>query len=445
MMRGRSSYSKSRLLRVRPRRVIPRGLLVIGLLLALVVFALYAYNGIPFKGYKTLYVKAPAVGNLEQHDDVRLAGQRVGQVRGLSITKDGEALLKLQIEPSTPTLPVGTTVEIRAAGLLGARFLQLIPGHSSRKLPFGSTISVGPNAKTFGIPELLKTFDQPTRVELGNMTRGLGLGLLGNGVRLNNGLQSAAPEQVPFQQIVASLLSRPGAVEQFLPSTNSALAPLDQARSELTAMFAPTSAAIRPFADRAASVKALFDQAPSALSEANSGLGHGETLLNSTASLARSINGTLPEAPAALTAATRLLQDGPRTLPQATKLLQAVNPAVPAVLRITRSLNPVLTPTSQALNALDPLLNRLGQYRCDVVNFAAVFRSMTGFASPGPNGPNGQFRLQVIPSPVENFDTGSQLAPKLVHFDPYPAPCEFTGPASVTDPLGSGPGLGLGG
>ena len=422
-----------------PRRVIPSGLAVIGLVGAVIVFALTAYNGVPWVGYRSLYVNAPAVGDLQQHDPVRVAGLRVGQVDSLSVTRTGLARIGLQIDPSLHAVPADTTAEIRADGLLGARFVELIPGSSPSTLPWGATIAVGSGAKTFGVPELLNTFDQRTLTEIGNMTNGLGEGLLGNGTRLNGGLQSAAPAQVPFQQIVSAVLSRPESVAAFVPSTESALAPLDSSRDQISGLFAPTARAIAPFADRARAVRSTFDQAPSALTAATTGLGRGQALLQSTTSLARSIDATLPYAPAGLGAATRLLRVGPKTLPMADRLLMSVRPAVPAVLTITRRLSPTLSPLSQALTSLEPLLGRLAQYRCDVVNFGAVFRSMTGFASvgaPGGFGPDGQFRLQVIPSPVETFDTG--ITPQdqsLAHFDPYPTPCQFTGPGSTIDPV----------
>ena len=424
-----------------PRRVIPSGLAVIALIAGLIVFALTAYSGVPWVGYRSLYVDAPAVGDLQQHDPVRVAGLRVGQVDSLSITRTGTAKVGLQIDPSLRALPADTTAEIRADGLLGARFVELIPGTSASTLPWGSTITVGANAKTFGVPELLNTFDQRTLTEIGNMTSGLGEGLLGNGTRLNGGLQSAAPAQVPFQEIVAAALSRPGSVTAFVPSTESALAPLDASRVQISGLFAPTAQAIAPFADRAYSVRSIFDQAPSALSAATTGLGRGQVLLQATTALARSIDATLPFAPSGLRAATRLLTVGPRTLPVADGLLRMVPAAVPAVLTITSRLSPTLSPLSQALTSLEPVLNRIAEYRCDTVNFGAVFRSMTGFASagaPGGYGPDGQFRLQVIPSPVETLDTG--ITPQdqsLAHFDPYPSPCQFTGPGSTTDPVQS--------
>ncbi|MHB8693630.1 MAG: MlaD family protein [Solirubrobacteraceae bacterium] len=435
----RRARQSSRRTRNLPRRVIPSGLMVIGLVAAVITFALTAYNGIPLKGYRSLYLDAPAVGNLEQHDQVRIAGQRVGQVSSISITPAGLARVQLQIEPSTPALPVDSTSEIRAAGLLGARYIELIPGPSSRMLPSGSTLTIPLNAKTFGVPELLNTFNDPTLIELGNMPRGLGDGLLGNGTRLNAGLRSAAPAQVPFQQIVSVVLSRPGAVQALLPSANSALTPLDLSREQIGGLFAPTARAIAPFADRAQSVQSIFDQAPSALDAATTGLGRGQALLEATTALARAVNRTLPFAPAGLAAASRLLSVGPQTLPAADRLLRAVRPAVPAVLTITSHLSPTLAPLSQSLTSLEPLLQRIAQYGCDIANFGAVFRSMTGFASqgaPGGYGPAGQFRLQVIPSPAETLSTGTTAGDKsLAHFDPYPSPCQFTGPNSTTDPV----------
>jgi virulence factor Mce-like protein len=417
--------------------VIPTGLLVIALLAAVIGFALTAYSGVPWISYRTLYVNAPAVGDLQEHDPVRVAGLRVGQVDSLSITPAGIARIGLQIDPSLHALPADTTAQIRADGLLGARFVELQPGSSSSGLPWGATITVGANAKTFGVPELLNTFDQRTLTEIGNMTNGLGQGLYGNGTRLNSGLQSAAPAQVPFQQIVSAVLSRPASLTALLPSTEAALAPLDQSRTQISGLFAPAARAIAPLAQP--SVQTVLDRAPSALDAATTGLGRGEVLLKATTALARSVDATLPFAPAGLTAATRLLSVGPKTLPTADTLLRTVRPAVPAVLTITSRLSPTLSPLSQALTSLEPVLGELAAYRCDVVNFGAVFRSMTGFASagaPGGSGPDGQFRLQVIPSPVETLDTG--ITPQdrsLAHFDPYPAPCQFTGSGSTVDPV----------
>src|SRR5207244_3542441 len=109
--------------------------------------------------YRTLYVDARAVGNLRAHDPVRVAGVRVGQVGGLRISSGGRARVRLQLEPDAPPFQTNSKVAIRAAGLLGARYVELVPGRVGTPLADGATIHAGDNALTFGVSEALDTFD----------------------------------------------------------------------------------------------------------------------------------------------------------------------------------------------------------------------------------------------------------------------------------------------
>jgi ABC-type transporter Mla subunit MlaD len=430
-----------------PSRVTARGLMVIAALSLATIVALKAYDGVPLKGYDKLYVEVPQVGNLRDHDQVRIAGRRVGQVQKLSITRDGAARLQLQIERSTQALPKDTQVSIRAAGLLGARYVEFTPGRSTQMLQNGDTLRGGVNAKTYGVPELLNTFDAPTRVETGHLGRELGTALMGNGAALNRGLELAAPAQRPFQSIIEAIRARPGALDRFAPAFAAALNPLDANRSGLVEQFRPTPDALPPFQTHRGSMRETLDVAPAALAAANTGLGQGRALVAATRQLATSINATLPAAPAGLRAAQRLLVQAPSTLPATKDLLAAVKPTVPATLKITRSLAPVLKPLGAALDSLLPLNQRVGDYHCDIANFGAVFRSMTGYSSPGAQGDAehsqgggaGQFRLQVTPSPDEDLmieSTGAENS--LAARDPYPEPCKYVTTRSTVEPLGRG-------
>lgn len=446
MNRTRPGVSKRRR-RDMPSRVTLRGLMVIAALMLATFVALKAYDGVPLKSYKKLYVEVPQVGNLRDHDQVRIAGRRVGQVQKLSITRDGAARLQLQIEPSTEQLPKDTQVSIRAAGLLGARYVEFTPGRSTQMLRDGDTVRGGVNAKTYGVPELLNTFDAPTRTQLGHLGKELGTAFMGNGTALNRGLRLAAPAQRPFQSIIEAIKARPGALDRFAPAFAAALDPLDANRSGLVEQFEPTAAALRPFQTHRGTMRDTLDVAPSALQAADTGLGQGRALVDATRQLATSINATLPAAPAGLRAAQRLLAQAPATFPATKDLLAAVKPAVPDALKITRSLSPVLKPLGAALDSLLPLNKRVGDYHCDIANFGAVFRSMTGYSSPGTQGDAehsqgggaGQFRLQVTPSPdealmVESTGAANSLAPR----DPYPEPCKYVTARSTVEPLGRG-------
>jgi len=416
-----------------PRRVALRGIVVLSLLGVAAFIALRAYNGVPLRDYRTVYAEVPDVGNMRVHDQVRVAGQRIGQVEQLANTANGTARVKLQIEPSTAALPVDTQVRIRAAGLLGARYIELVPGDDRVALADGATIRGGARAKTFGLPEALNTFDAATRARLDDYARELGTGLEENGAPLNDAIKRGTRAQDPFQAIMSSLLDRPGAVEGFIPSTNLAFSAFDDAREELSRSWRPTADALRPFVDRRTSVRATLAAAPASLQAAQSGLQRGRQLLDATASLARSVNAVLPSAPSGLRAASRLLVEGPAKLPATNRLLTGLEQTVDPTLATTKSLDPVLPQLRRAFDDVIPLNKEVGEHACDIEHYGAVFRSMLGLVSHGPDGrEQGQFRFTLVPTPDAVNNKANE---DPVTFDPYPEPCKFTGPRSTVDPL----------
>jgi hypothetical protein len=63
-----------------PRRALAWGGAVILAITIYVAFSVTAFNGLPWKNYRTVYATVPATGNLIKHDQVRIAGVRVGQL-----------------------------------------------------------------------------------------------------------------------------------------------------------------------------------------------------------------------------------------------------------------------------------------------------------------------------------------------------------------------------
>ncbi|WP_354698885.1 hypothetical protein DSM112329_04583 [Paraconexibacter sp. AEG42_29] len=374
------------------------GLAVIALLAFLGWQALRVYNGVPARNYSRVYVSTPQVGNLLSHDPVRVAGARVGQVLGRDIGPDGNPRVELQIEPGT-SLPADTKVAVRGAGLLGARYVELIPGKSTETVAEDATIKGTEASYTFGLPETLDTFDKQTRGELRNMLGGLGQGFLANGEKLNDGIHAAGTRAEPFGVFAAEVLKREGAAGRLVPALDAAVAPLDRNRGKLGELMPAASAAVEPFIDRREEMRATLDEAPPALNALTPGLSEGERLVVSLRGAATAVNRTLPKAPAGLRSLTGLLKEGQEPLKRTDALLKEVPDAVPGALRITSSLSPVLTPLKNALQDASPPLKTIAEYRCDVVNFGTTMRSMTGFSQPGPTGPIGQaqaFRLQLL-------------------------------------------------
>ncbi|HYF24388.1 MAG TPA: MlaD family protein [Baekduia sp.] len=426
----------------RPRRdteplasVLLKGLATLGVIAGFVALAVTAQEGVPTKDYTTMYVSARESGSLRGNDKVAIGGVRVGRVA--RVTPDGQrARIELQLEPGV-TLPRDTSVRLRANGLLGARYVQLIPGSSRSPLADGATIRGADDALTATVPDALDVLDAQTRGALGTAVTGLGRGVLGNGGALNDGLRVASRATVPFAALMDRLLAD-GAPERLVPSLHATADALAASRRDLRAMLDPAARGLAPFADRRAALRATLTEAPSTLAAARAGLDRGAALLAATGGLAEAAHRTLPFAPAGLRQTTALLRgaragrDGGSPLDRADGLLRTAGPAVPAVLRTTRALRPVLPHLDDALGSTVPMLQHIGRHGCDVINTGVTLRSMTGFVGTGtgPNGPSSQFRLQAAAG-VEAL--GVKEAAQVR--DAYYPPCRYLGGRYEVTPL----------
>jgi ABC-type transporter Mla subunit MlaD len=408
------------------RQVLLRGGLVTGLVAAFVYLATSLYNGVPGRDYTIVSAAVPQVGNLIQHDPVRLDGVRIGQVQSVQAGADGKAHLKLQLNPGS-AVPVDSTLVVRANGLLGARFVQVVAGRSKTMIADGGTVQPNPTQSlTFGVPEALDTFDAATRGQLANMVDGLGRGLAGHGDGLNVFFRRVSDEVTHAQDLFTTITDT-GTVPALLPSLRSGLAPLDANRAQLLAMMPATSKALQPFIAEREAVRSALDVAPGTLDAANAGLAKGTELLSAVRSVADSARRTLPFAPRGLATTSKLLTESRAPLAATDTLLAAARPAVGKLLDVTDAARPVLAPVKALSDDLNPFVTTLGSYGCDIVNFGTVFRSMTGSAGTG-SGPAGSlkaFRLQLLaPSPGEVLSVDAANDPLFVK-DAYPEPCQY--------------------
>lgn len=426
MSTRRAPTRRPRTNHVPARQVLLRGGLVMVLLVAFVYLATRLYDGVPGKDYRAVHATVAQVGNLIKHDTVRLHGVRIGQVKRVEAGSDGNAHLELQLDPGTE-LPVDSTVVVRANGLLGARYVQVIPGRSTQSVPDGGAIKPARGVSlTFGVPEALDTFDRATRGKLHTTVNELGRGLTGRGEDLNVFFRRVSDEVVHAQELFTTITAT-GAVPTLLPSMRSGVGALDRHRDDLLATVAATPRALQPLVSERAAVRAALDAAPGTLDAADTGLAKGERLLGAVEAVAAAARRTLPSAPRGLATASKLLAEANTPLKRTDRLLREARPTVPKLLAVTSGLKPLLSPVKALSDDLTPMVTLLGSYGCDIVNFGTVFRSMTGSAGTGrgPNGALKAFRLQaIVPSLGEVASVDGMHDPLLVR-DAYPPPCKY--------------------
>jgi phospholipid/cholesterol/gamma-HCH transport system substrate-binding protein len=91
------------------------------------------------QGYQ-LTAQFDSVSGIHDGSDVRIAGVKVGSI--VSETLDPKTFLadvRMSIDPAYK-LPDDTVAEILSAGLLGDRFLALVPGGSEQMIPPGGRV-----------------------------------------------------------------------------------------------------------------------------------------------------------------------------------------------------------------------------------------------------------------------------------------------------------------
>lgn len=420
--------------RRRPRRDKPPairtvllGLLVVTVTGAFCFMLLRLYNGVPTTKYATYYASVPTVGNLLSHDAVRIGGSRVGQVLDRDLGEDGRPRIELQLDPGT-RLPADTRVAIRANGLLGARFVELIPGKEREKmLPVGATIKGGASSYTYGLPEAVEVFDEPAREGAQQVVDNLAAGLLDNGARLNTTLEDFRTSPREFVELSDEILSREAAAARLVPSLESTTAALDNVRSSAGEFMQSAGDAVQPFVTEREPTRDAMAIAPAALSAAGDGLQRGRALLTAVRSFATAAEQTLPTAPAGLRQLSALLEEGKAPLadanPTVRDLLPATAESAATALLATEPLGPRLQDGAQLAT---PFLDYVGEYSCDVINTAVVLRSMTGFGQTGEgvNGPAMAFRLQaVIPAGAEAV--GIKDGTGILKREAYEEPCKY--------------------
>ena len=82
------------------------------------------------------------IGDLKVRAPITIAGVRIGEVDSISIdTKSFKAKIGMCIDKSQNKLPIDTTAKILTAGIIGANYIELIPGYGESDLKNGDLIT----------------------------------------------------------------------------------------------------------------------------------------------------------------------------------------------------------------------------------------------------------------------------------------------------------------
>lgn len=106
------------------------------------LFLVFAYSNASLRtvsGYE-LKAKFDRIDGLNQGSDVKVSGIKVGTITGLDIDpKSFLAVVRFTVDPQI-ALPVDSAAEVVSEGLLGSKYLSLVPGADAKNLQPGQEI-----------------------------------------------------------------------------------------------------------------------------------------------------------------------------------------------------------------------------------------------------------------------------------------------------------------
>jgi phospholipid/cholesterol/gamma-HCH transport system substrate-binding protein len=115
------------------------GAVVLAVAVVFVVFA-YTASGVRAVGGYEVIARFERVDGVSVGSDVRIGGIKVGTIGAMSLDpKTYLAVVRLSIDPSVK-LPVDTVASISSTGLLGDKFMALVPGGDEKMLEPGGVI-----------------------------------------------------------------------------------------------------------------------------------------------------------------------------------------------------------------------------------------------------------------------------------------------------------------
>lgn len=183
------------------------------LIVVVAVFISYnANNGLPFVPTYNIKVALPEGSGLQNANQVRIAGTRVGLVSSLSPHQDPRtgrvtAVASLKLEKSVEPLPADTRAIVLSVSAIGLKYLELEKGTSQKPLRADETIPLSQTSEPVDIDQLFNMFDEKTRTASQINLNAFGNGLAGRGIGLNETIHTLRPlvnNAIPVLQNLAS-------------------------------------------------------------------------------------------------------------------------------------------------------------------------------------------------------------------------------------------------
>jgi virulence factor Mce-like protein len=288
------------------------------------VFLSYnASRGLPYVPTYDIKADVPDAAELVAGgSEVRLGGARIGLVDKVAAMppshgRPAYARLSLKLDKTQHGLPVDTHIQVRPRSVLGAKYVDVVPGHARRVIPAGGLLPLSQAKPIVEFDEAFDVFDDQTSRGLRGTVDALGDALAGRAADLNETLYESRRALPPLQRVLERVVAPRTDLRGFIRGSARA-----------ADAFAAAAPHLGGFIDGAARTAAALDAAGQAMPAAVAALPPAER--TSTVAL-RHLSPVLGDA----TVLARALHPGTRRLPAAARALAAAMDDGTPVLRRT--------------------------------------------------------------------------------------------------------------
>ena len=200
-----------------------RAAVAAGLLLVIALAAVILTGNDPY----TVKARFQAATQMVEGNLVQSGGRKVGLVKKIELTRDGQAELTLELDDEIAPLRVGTQAALKTASLSGIvnRYVDLqIPaqqrGRSPPGIPEGGTIPSSDTTSAVDLDQLFATFDDDTAKGLKDVIRGSANQYAGAGKQAQAGWRYLNPSFVATRRLFDELNRDTPLLERFLVASS---------------------------------------------------------------------------------------------------------------------------------------------------------------------------------------------------------------------------------
>ena len=189
-------------------------------------------------------------GQLVKGDNVQIGGRAVGTVRGIELTDDNQAAVKIAVNEPYAPLREGTEAVIRLTSLSGIanRYVALSPGPDARRtLADNSTLSTASTTTAVDLDQLFNMLDPKAREDLAGIIEGFRTQLDGKGEQAAEATKYFNPLLSSARRFAGEATADEDALTRFIVSSSRTAGAVAERRDDLSALVAnanTTTAAI---------------------------------------------------------------------------------------------------------------------------------------------------------------------------------------------------------